>query len=224
MNKELLVKDLTVHLNKKEIFSGAELLVQQGETVGLIGPNGAGKSTLLKIIAGINRNYQGQVVVKGSNLLSLSPELRRKHIAYLPQDIPIHPFLTPKNIFNIYTNTYSLNPLQLNLFVKRFKLDNLINCRLSELSGGEQRKIFLCAQFMLNTDILLLDEPTTYLDPVQKQELINVIKNDLSDKTILIVSHDLEFLHKLSNQLLYIKNKQLKPADPGISLDHVYRR
>ncbi len=153
-----------------EALRGVDLQVNRGELFGLIGPDGAGKSTALKILAGVMRQTSGQAQVLGRQ-----PRKVRHLVGFVTQDFSLYPDLTieenlryeagvqgvPEDVYAARRNTY-LRGLGLAQFTDRLA---------GRLSGGMKRKLALCAALILNPRLLLLDEPTTGLDPVSRSEL-----------------------------------------------------
>lgn len=165
--------------NGEDVIKDLSLNVKKGDIYAILGSNGVGKSTALSLISGINKPYRGDVKIK------------EKNIAYVPQDV--------KTLFVKNTVYEEL----LNAAKSNTELDNVINlCKLSELltshpydlSGGEQQRLALSLILLKNPEVLLLDEPTKGLDAEFKSEMAEILyKLKISGKTVIIVSHDMEF-------------------------------
>jgi ABC-type Mn2+/Zn2+ transport system ATPase subunit len=180
---------------------GIDLAVKSGELIAIVGPNGAGKTTLLEVINGLLPITSGEVRVLGEPVDRSSHRLRQK-IAYLPQDLffdPSTPFLTRDVV--LMARFAKIGPFRLPARIDtRLAREAIAAVGISELaarpigrlSGGQQRKALLARVLAKEPQVLLLDEPTTNLDPESKEEisrLILEIQRDLS-LTTLVVSHE----------------------------------
>lgn len=206
------ITNLTLRYGEKDIFSDFNMKIKGGNVTGLVGPIGSGKTTLLKILAGI-AHYSGNVNIDGQNLVNCTYESIVDNIAYISQ----HPKLFNKTIhYNInYGSSYTkeqlldkLNKLGLMPFVNSFhqKLDTVVGKEGGNVSGGQKQFIALIRALIQNKSILLLDEPSSSLDAVNKNLFINLIKN-IKGKTIIISSHD-KFIMPLFNITIDVSKKQ----------------
>ncbi len=171
------------------VLDGIDFSLRRGERIGIVGPNGIGKSTLLKIIAKIDKGYEGKVHTNGS-------------IKYIPQELSneelsmsVFDFLQKDNdggIRNVASSFFQRLNLSINIFDKK----------ISELSGGEKNKVAMIRILIAPHDILLLDEPTNSLDFKALKFLEEMIKK--SQKTFLIISHDRKFLDSFVSKILEI--------------------
>lgn len=189
------LKNITLKYDNKYIFENISLRINGNSKVGIVGPIGSGKSSLLKIIAGIV-DYDGNIIIDDQNLKNCTYESIAKHIAYISQ----HPKLFNQTIlYNLsYGTNYTendiinkLNKLGLMDFIDVFpnKLHTIVGKEGSAISGGQKQFISFIRSIIQNKSIILLDEPSSSLDPKSKQILINLIKR-LKDKTIIITTHD----------------------------------
>lgn len=192
---------------------GIDLAVKLGELVAIVGPNGAGKTTLLEVINGLLPIRSGEVLVLGKPIGRSSHRLRQE-IAYLPQDLffdPGTPFLTRDVV--LMGRFAKIGPFRLPSWAdRRFAREAIATVGISELagrpigrlSGGQQRKALLARVLAKEPQLLLLDEPTTNLDPEAKEEisrLILEIRSTLS-LTTLVVSHESGPLLDEANRIL----------------------
>lgn len=173
----------------------------------LTGNNGTGKSSFLKILAGLIPTYADKISYylnnKISKLLNLSTKKRARFISYMPQvyatpDISVYNFLLHARypyVAGLYGFT-AKDLREIDKIIKYFKIEYLKDRQFSTLSGGEQLRILMARIYVLNPNIILFDEPTSFLDKPSRQEFIEHVQ-DLKNrgKTILIVSHD-DYLFK----------------------------
>ncbi len=185
----------------KKILDGVSLTVERGRFVALIGPNGAGKSTLLRHAAGVYPLPPGRLFLDGRDRSRLDPREAAKIAAYVPQsrepDIPFtvreiveqarYPWLAG------WGKASSSDRMHIDQAIDRVGLGPMANRIFSTLSGGEQQKVLLAAAFAQDAKLLLLDEPTTFLDPPCQDEIFALIEEACREKkiAILVVTHDI---------------------------------
>lgn len=192
------VTDLSFTWTDKPIFSGVSFSVNDKEKVGLIGTNGSGKTTLFKILAGKEQADDGHVRVEGK-------------IAFVPQEVKNDPDMDASENITSYLNVSDDPSHEINRILAGLGLKDL-NMELSPkiLSGGQKTRLALTRAILSKPKILLLDEPTNFLDEAGKKWVANFMNN--FDGTIVLISHDLEFLGGKLNKILYI-NPQTKSID-----------
>jgi iron complex transport system ATP-binding protein len=203
------VHDLQLAFGHRPILRIAELAVARGEALGILGRNGTGKSTLLKACLGLHRPAAGRLHVLGQDTWRLRwwERLRlQRRIGYVPQamaggsEVP----LTIREVVSMGRTALAglLRPLRredwriVDAWLERLGLASLANQRFREASGGEQRKTVLARAMVQHPEILLLDEPTAYLDLGWREQIVHLLQ-DLyanSGMTIVLVCHELEVL------------------------------
>lgn len=196
------LSDVWFRYDKKEgdIVKGVSLQIRQGTVYSIVGGNGVGKSTLLSLIGGVYAPYRGKVKLFGQDLFKIKPEERYRDLfGYLPQE--------PQNLFRRKTVRLDLEELAARISPDResaeaqiknvsefFHLGPLLARHPFDLSGGEQQCAAMAKVMLTNPRILLLDEPTKGIDSVFKQKLSQWLKAlKAQGKTIVLVSHDLDF-------------------------------
>lgn len=213
----LEIKNLSSGYGKKTILHDVSLSVEKGEIVSVIGPNGSGKSTLLKSIAGIVKPFSGEVIINGNNTEKISRQKKAQSITYLAQgrDVPdmtvgqlvLHgrfPYLG-------FLRVYSENDKQIAMLsMERMGIENLRHESLKSLSGGTRQKVYIACGLAQDTDYILLDEPTTYLDISHQLELMKIIKT-LADsgKGVITVMHDLTLAFNFSDRIAVMNDGRL---------------
>lgn len=190
------VKDLKLSVNDKVLLSNANFKIKKGKKVALIGKNGSGKSTLLKeLIKNNNKNIRiSNNVVFG--FLDQEQDILNKDKTILE---------------NIQVNSsYQESFIRINLDGFGFKGDTVYK-KVSTLSGGEKVRVAICKLLLSDNNIIILDEPTNYLDIKCMESLENALKN--TDKTLLIVSHDRKFISNICDYILEIENNEVHQFD-----------
>ncbi len=189
------------------------LTLHRGETVGLLGINGAGKSSALAALAGALPSVRGHLQIAGHPLTRAA----RRHIGWLPQHPPLYPELT------VTENLIFLAGLQLGHRVARERCDALLETfdllplrrQLAwRLSGGERMRLGLACVLAHEPDILLLDEPTAGLDPLQAEQLRHHIQSIASERAVLIASHLLPDIETLCDRALLMHQGRIVADEP----------
>ncbi len=216
MTKMLLtVKNLTKTYNKKNVLKNINFSVEEKEIVSIIGPSGSGKSTLLRCINRMVTPTSGEILFDRKLITSANIGEIRKEIGMVFQH------------FNLFENltvleNITLAPVKLKLLsqaeAKKRALAMLKEINLYDkkdsypisLSGGEKQRVAIIRTLILEPRLILLDEPTSALDPEMTKEVIELIKH-LKDKgiTLIIVSHEMEFVKEFSNRIIFIENGKL---------------
>ena len=193
------------NLSFKEILKEISFKAEAGSVTGVIGKNGSGKTTLLKSLSGFLK-YSGKVCINSKNIKILPIKERTSVINYLPQEFP-HTELTPVDILDIEAQIRNISKEKIASIIKKYSLQNLANQPFYTLSGGEKVRVFLARIELINPEVLLLDEPSAFLDIQITHLLREFIKNmKQKKKTVLIVSNDLNFILNISDNLIGLKN------------------
>lgn len=203
-----------------QIFNDFNLAVQEGDFVAILGPNGCGKSTLFNLITGIDADYKGLIDIKSKD------KSINHSIAYMLQKDLLLPWLTViQNIMlgiEIQKKDKQAALKLANEYLEMLKITKLKNEYPANLSGGERQKVSLIRTLILNTDILLLDEPFSAIDYNTRLELQTMILEYAEKKntTILLISHDIDEAIAVSNRIVIIgKNAQGIVWDMKIELN-----
>jgi ABC-2 type transport system ATP-binding protein len=167
------------------------LLVEQGKLFGLIGPDGAGKSTTLRIIGTVIEPSEGEGWVNGSNICH-DPEEIRPHIGYMPQLFSLYPDLSVRENLNFFANINMVPKAEKENRIQKMldftNLGNFQNRRARNLSGGMKKKLVLACSLIHNPQLLILDEPSTGVDPVSRRELWRMLAKVVDQGVTVIVS------------------------------------
>lgn len=181
--------------------------VQRGEVVGFLGPNGAGKSTTMKIIAGFLEPNAGEAFLDGHNSRTDAMAARRT-LGYLPEGAPAYPDMTVGDFLEFVAGMRGLDKAttrrRLGFLVDRIDLSEVWNRRIDALSKGFKRRVGIAQALVHDPAILVLDEPTDGLDPNQKHEMRELIRELAPEKAIVVSTHILEEVEAICTRALII--------------------
>lgn len=221
------VENLHKKFGKNEVLSGLNLTIDKGGIFAVLGPNGSGKTTLIKSILGMVVPNKGSITVSG---IEIKKNWKyRQDIDYLPQIANFPGNLKVKELIRMIKDIRQ-RPSDENKLIKLFRLDSFLDKKLSTLSGGTKQKVNLVLAFMFDCPLLILDEPTTGLDPaslIRLKELIH--KEKANGKTILITSHIMQFVAEVADEIVYLLEgeiyfkgsiEQLKEKTNQTDLEH----
>lgn len=183
--KRISIKNLSYRIDNHDVLSNISMVFEQHKVSLIIGKNGAGKSTLLKIIIGLIQDYEGTILFEKQDVKNISTKDLNKVLTYIPQDDTY--FLMSVN--ELFDSMENIDIDKCRKISSTFGLSQeLLNQNLSDLSGGEIKKVYLSIAFSAMSDFILLDEPSNSLDKASKNILINLIKE--TNKGVIVVSHD----------------------------------
>lgn len=215
---QLNTTDLSIGYEKKIVVNDITVEIPKGQITSLIGPNGSGKSTFLKALARILEPAKGEVFIDGENIQRLDTKAVAQKIASLSQTSNQISGLTVEEIV-----AYGRFPYQkgfsglkehdhqlINWALEATNLQALKNQTLNTLSGGQQQRVWIAMALAQDTDVLILDEPITFLDPAHQLEILELLqKINHQGKTILMTIHDLNHASRFSDYLLGMKKGEL---------------
>lgn len=211
------VKDLAVKYGNREVFSGVSFDIEKGDYVGIAGQNGSGKTTLIKALLGLVKPEKGEIYIDGISLKNFNEWSK---IGYLPQSLSLSNPLFPASVKEVAalgllsekTFPKRIGPKDEERIVAALKLLGISDIKdklIGELSGGQQQRVFLAHALVSDPEILVLDEPTTALDPEIRGIFFGILNKLNKEKgvTILLISHDVGHIGNFAQKLLYIDNK-----------------
>jgi Cu-processing system ATP-binding protein len=196
------INDLHKQFGKNQVLKGVDLTIDQGQIYAVLGPNGSGKTTLIKSILGM-------VIPDKGNISVLNDPIKkdwkyRKKIDYLPQIANFPPNIKVKELIHMIKDLRN-SPSEEESLITLFGLQPFLNKKLSTLSGGTKQKVNIVLTFMFDTPLIILDEPTTGLDPKALISLKDLIRNEKAKgKTILITSHIMQIVEEMADEILYL--------------------
>lgn len=211
------------------ILSGIDLQVADGECIAVVGPNGAGKTTLLRLLAGLLKPSRGRLESQGRPYESISRRELAIALAYVPQSRPLRVPLTVEDLVMLGRYPY-LSPLRLAPRESDFEavsralivagIEPLRDRRLEDLSGGERQSAYIAAALAQEANTLILDEPTTHLDPRHQRDIATLLVklNRERGLSIVVATHDLNFAALLAHRILALRQGAMVAFEPPAQL------
>jgi len=176
----------------KVILNNISIDINEGDFIGVIGPNGGGKTTLLRIILGLIKPFSGNITynTSSSNLFGYLPQSQNidKHFPISVKEVVLSGLMSKKKLWQKYNNKDKKKVLDL---LMEYKMYDYRDTPIGEISGGQAQRIYLCRAIISSPKILILDEPTTYVDSNFEKELYEALKKLNQNMSIIMVSHDL---------------------------------
>ena len=207
----LQVNNLSKRYASKLVLENISFTQKKGEIISLIGTSGIGKSTLLKCIAGLCDINSGDIILNNNKIDSL--EANNRKISYVFQESPLFPHINVLD--NILFNMSTYDKKKLDFLLEKTELKSLVKRFPFELSGGENQRAAVVRSLIRNPDLLLLDEPFSNLDTVNKKyvkEIVFDIINE-SNLTTIIVNHDIEESLEISDKIMIINDGKIDAID-----------
>ncbi|NRD24354.1 ABC transporter ATP-binding protein [Winogradskyella litoriviva] len=196
------IENLHKKFGKNQVLSGVDLNINEGGIFAVLGPNGSGKTTLIKSVLGMVIPDKGNITVLGKNIKKNS-EYRHK-IDYLPQIANFPSNLRVKELIKMIKDLRKPTNEDERL-IELFRLEPFLDKKLGNLSGGTKQKVNLVLTFMFDSPLIILDEPTTGLDPISLIRLKDLIKAEKAKgKTVIITSHIMSFVEEISDEIVFI--------------------
>ena len=202
------VSKITKNYNTQKALDAVSFSVKPGEIVGILGPNGAGKSTLFKILSAYLKPTSGIAEINGFSVIDKPFEVK-KCIGYLPENNPLYQNMFVKEYLAFVAGIHKVSKDNCVDVLKRVGLTDESSKKISQLSKGYKQRVGLAAALLHNPSVLLLDEPTTGLDPNQLIEIRALIKDIGKTKTVLFSSHILQEVVAICQRVLIFNNGQL---------------
>jgi ABC-2 type transport system ATP-binding protein len=213
------IKNLTKKFGQNLVLDNISFSVEKGEILGFLGPNGAGKSTTMKIITSFWLPTSGQVLIDGLDMAKDSLSARKK-IGYLPETVPLYEDMRVFEYLKFIAEIRGLSKGEAKIRVKEVVsicgLGKVLRQPIEELSKGYRQRVGLAQAIMHQPDILILDEPTTGLDPNQIVEIRDLIKTIGREKTVIFSTHILSEVSATCDRVIIINNgKIVGQGSPG---------
>ncbi|GAA3601274.1 ABC transporter ATP-binding protein [Flavivirga amylovorans] len=201
------IENLHKKFNKNIVLSGVDLNISEGGIFAILGPNGSGKTTLIKSILGMVIPNKGTIKVQGEHIKNSSSY--RHKIDYLPQIANFPNNLKVKELIKMIKDLRGDTNEDQRL-IELFTLQPFLDKKLGNLSGGTKQKVNLVLTFMFDSPLIILDEPTTGLDPISLIRLKDLIQAEKAKgKTILITSHIMSFVEEVSDEIVFLLEGQI---------------
>ena len=204
--------NLTKKIGQNKILDNISLTINKGEVLGFLGPNGAGKTTTMKIITSFWKPTSGQVKVDGLDVSENSLETRSK-IGYLPETVPLYDDMRVLEYLRFVAEIRGLEKNEIKVrikeVVKTCGLREVIRRPIEELSKGYRQRVGLAQAIIHQPEVLILDEPTTGLDPNQIIEIRELIKKIGKEKTVIFSTHILSEVSATCDRVVIINNGKI---------------
>ncbi|MCA9930484.1 MAG: heme ABC transporter ATP-binding protein [Anaerolineales bacterium] len=215
----LQINSLSISYGSHLALDNLNLSISSGEVVAIIGPNGAGKSTLVKAVSGVLPMQNGRITINNHPLTQLSTLQRARYLAVVPQARSLPGSFTVYQTVLLGRTPYlgwlgksgSSDHDRVRWALARTNTEMLADRPVGELSGGEQQRVLLARALVQDAPVLLLDEPTTYLDLQHQSGLLNLVRELANEKNlaVLMVLHDLNLAGLYANRIALLENGRL---------------
>lgn len=212
----IITQNVTKSFGRTQALQGISFEIQKGEIVGFLGRNGAGKTTLMRILTSYLPAGSGQVRIDGQDVVKHSLDIRRK-IGYLPETPPLYPNMTVKEYVTFAARLKDVPPKkissQVDKVIEECYLRNVLHKSIAGLSKGYQQRVGIAQAIVNDPPLLILDEPTNGLDPVQIRRVRSLIRNLEKERTIIISTHILSEIERIARRVLIIKDGMIVADD-----------
>ena len=212
----LEVKNISLSYQKDPIVKELDVSFMKGKVSVIIGPNGCGKSTLLKGISRLLKKETGSIILNDTNMDELSNKEIAKQLAFLPQSATAPEDVTVRDVVELGRYPYRKvlqkvsqeEKIIVDEVLEQTGLFHLRDENINNLSGGQKQRVWIAMALAQKTEIILLDEPTTYLDLGHQIEVLNLLKelNETTGQTIIMVLHDLNLASRFSDYMIGMKD------------------
>jgi ABC-2 type transport system ATP-binding protein len=228
------IQNLTKVYGQQKALNNIGFEISKGEIVGFLGPNGAGKSTTMKILSGYLKPTGGKTTLNGLDVDTESKEIK-KHIGYLPEHNPLYLDMYVEEFLNFVGSLYGFSKSHLKErteeIIKKVGLDPEKHKKIAQLSKGYRQRVGLAQALIHNPDVLILDEPTTGLDPNQLVEIRELIKQVGKDKTVILSTHIMQEVEAICDRVIIINHGEIvadaalsEIKKEGSSLEAIFRK
>jgi len=197
------IKNLSKSYGTQKALDAISFAIKKGEIVGFLGPNGAGKSTLMKILTTYLTADEGSAKVNGYDVNSQLKDVQLS-IGYLPEHNPLYLDLYVREYLAFNADVYKVAKSRIEEVIELTGLASESHKKIGQLSKGYRQRVGLANALLHNPDVLILDEPTTGLDPNQLIEIRNVIKNAGKDKTVFLSTHIMQEVEAICDRVIII--------------------
>lgn len=205
----IVIENLTKSYGSQKALDSVSLEIKSGQITGLLGPNGAGKSTLMKIITGSVIPDTGSVMVNGVDVLKEPLKVQRV-LGYLPEHNPQYLELYIKEYLEYVASIYKVDKSRVSQVINMVVLGSEQHKKIGALSKGYRQRVGLAAALIPDPQILILDEPTTGLDPAQLVEIRALLREVAQEKTVLFSTHIMQEVVELCSECVLLSKGQIK--------------
>jgi len=199
------VQNISKNYGTQKALDTIDFKINKGEIVGFLGPNGAGKSTLMKILTTYIEADNGTAIVNGFNV-NTHPKEVQKSIGYLPEHNPLYLDLYVREYLTFNADVYKVDKKRIDEVIQLTGLTPEAHKKIGQLSKGYRQRVGLATALLHDPEVLILDEPTTGLDPNQLTEIRDLIKNIGKDKTVFLSTHIMQEVEAICDRVIIIKS------------------
>ncbi|MET3027213.1 gliding motility-associated ABC transporter ATP-binding subunit GldA [Flavobacterium sp. UW10123] len=211
------VNSISKSYGEQKALNEISFKIEKGEIVGFLGPNGAGKSTLMKILTTYLLADSGSALVNGHDVMTNAKEVQRS-IGYLPEHNPLYLDLYVREYLAFNADVYNVPKSRIEEVIQLTGLTPESHKKIGQLSKGYRQRVGLANALLHDPEVLILDEPTTGLDPNQLMEIRNVIKNAGKNKTVFLSTHIMQEVEAICDRVMIIDKGQIVADN---KLDHL---
>lgn len=208
------VEHLYKSIGKVEILRDVSFRIDDGEIVGLLGPNGAGKSTLMKILVGLWDFQKGEVAVCGISSCHQLPHEVSKMVGYLPENNPLYDEMYVREYLLFMAKMQQIERKErksrCEQLIQRVGLQEMAHKKIRQLSKGYRQRVGLAQALLGKPKLLIMDEPTTGLDPNQLDEIRSLIRSLGSECTVILSTHIMQEVSAVCNRVIILANGQIR--------------
>jgi ABC-2 type transport system ATP-binding protein len=204
----ILVENISKSYGAQKALDNVSFTINKGEIVGFLGPNGAGKSTLMKILTTFLIADEGKATVNGNDVMSEQLKVQQA-VGYLPEHNPLYLDLYVREYLEFNADVYKVPKSRIDEVIELTGLSPEKHKKIGQLSKGYRQRVGLATALLHNPEVLILDEPTTGLDPNQLVEIRNVIKNVGKNKTVFLSTHIMQEVEAICDRVIIINNGKI---------------
>ena len=206
----LVIKKINKKYGDQDALIDVSFSLKKGDIVGFLGPNGAGKTTLMKIITSIIKPDSGDITINGYDTQK-NEISTKKQIGYLAENNPLYKDMLVTEYLDFIASLYEIENKKdkVKEIIKKTGLESEIKKKIEELSKGYKQRVGIAAALVHNPNVLILDEPTTGLDPNQLIEIRKLIQEIGQEKIVLLSTHILQEIPKICNHIIIINKGRI---------------
>lgn len=206
--RSMVIENLTKQYTNNVVLDSLSLTINTGEVHGILGRNGVGKTTLIECTVGLKLFNQGTIKIRGMNILEDRDKIIR-HVGIQPQEANLFPRLSVMETMQLFSSFYG-EITSFHKIMDMLDLDKIKNKRVNSLSTGQKQRLLVALSLIGNPSLIILDEPTTGIDPQIKQLIWKVLtKMKSEDKSILLSTHSMEEAEKICDRISILHDKKI---------------
>lgn len=201
-------KNITKSFGEQKALDSVSFEINKGEIVGFLGPNGAGKSTMMRVLTSYHLADSGSALVNGFDVVTEQKQVQES-IGFLPEHNPLYVDMYVREYLSFNAQVFKVDKPRIQEVIEQTGLTPEAHKKIGQLSKGYRQRVGLAAALLHNPEVLILDEPTTGLDPNQLIEIRKLIRNIGSNKTILLSTHIMKEVEAVCDRVLIINKGEL---------------